>query len=97
MTAKRVRVACNSPGTGDIKNVHANDDDAWKCVHWPARRGNRGDLELQSPTASPSDNAMVSVVDLAGSTVPTGFSLPPSALSKVLDTWRPPCVAFTSG
>jgi hypothetical protein len=50
-----------------------------------------------SPTASPSDNAMVNVVDLAGSTVPTGFSLPPSALSKVLDTWRPPCVAFTSG
>jgi hypothetical protein len=32
-----------------------------------------------------------------GNTVSAGFSLPPLALSKILDTWRPPCVAFTSG
>jgi hypothetical protein len=50
-----------------------------------------------SSAASSSDNAMVNVVDLPGSTVPAGFSLPPLALSKILDSYRPPCVAFTSG
>jgi hypothetical protein len=50
-----------------------------------------------SPTASGSDNAKANVVDLPGSTVPAGYSLPPLALSKILDTWRPPCVALTSG
>jgi hypothetical protein len=44
-----------------------------------------GDLGLQLATASLSDNAMVNVVDLPGSTVPAGFLLPPLALSKILD------------